>query len=159
MGRGELARPASPRVFEGQVEDLFEHLDGFATRSYRFRRTMLQVVSHQLTQDAPQRLLRRAHLERDVGSGAVVLDHLGEPANLPFDSREAREVLPLQVRVDGLGVLGPFLLLLGWSLGLQARPFPLANRASRRLLETTLVELSAIAALASAGESKIPRTG
>jgi len=101
--------------------------------------------------------MNRRNLGHHVGAVAVVVDHLLQTANLAFDASKALEIPRLYFRIDtdrfsrAVCLAGAFCVRTGSLHGFHPR--------NRRLFVTTLTELSAIAALAITGLSKIPRLG
>ena len=99
-------------------------------------------------------------LHQHVGAVALLLDHLLQAAHLALDPAEPGEHRALDLGIHGDGVravAGP-----GAGAGSDgvAHDAPLGvKRRSRRLLETTLTELTAIAAAAMAGVSRRPKRG
>ena len=119
---------------------------------------MLQVVAQQLPADAAQRLLHRCDLRDDLRAVAILFDHLLQAADLALDAAQPLEVRVLDFGVDRFRV--PARRSLGGGGCLCAsvahdRLTPLR----RRLFETTLTELNAIAALARIGLSRMPNAG
>src|SRR5205085_110648 len=109
-------------------------------------RAVLEVIPQQLPPDAAQRLLHRRDLRDHVRAVAVLFHHLLQAAHLALDAAQ-----PLQV-----GVLdGRFNTLRMCAMWLHDNCAP----RRRRLFETTLTELKAIAALARIGLSRMPNAG
>src|SRR6185312_14352714 len=139
-----------PHVLEDQFQQFVVHRFGLVRRSLRNRigHAMMQVIAHQRPPDTPKRLLHRRDLLQNIGAIPVVLHHLLQAPDLPFDAPQPVEVRSLDVRV-------------------HARRFPRFRFSAhdnfsfrrRRLLVTTLTELNAIAALASTGLSSSPNAG
>src|SRR5438876_10200382 len=135
-----------PAVPMHQVDQFVVHGLGFRRAGLDgVRRTMLEVVPHQLAADGAQGFMDRGNLCEDVCTITVILDHFLEPAHLAFDSSKPFEVPRLELRVDRDGTP-------------PSRPTATHIRAlfNRRLLVTTLTELNAIAALARIGLSRMP---
>jgi hypothetical protein len=102
---------------------------------------MVQVIAQQNLADATQSLLDGGNLGEDVGAVAVLPDHALEAADLAFNPAQALDQGCLHF---GVSVHELYLE---------------RNAASRRLLVTTLTELSAMAALAKTGLSAMPKAG
>jgi len=75
-------------MFVDQIEKLFVHLRRllFIAIPNRLGRTMMQMISQQRLPYPAQRLLHGGDLNHDVSAVPLLLDHLLEPANLPFNS-------------------------------------------------------------------------
>ena len=120
---------------------------------------MAQVVVEQRAPCAPERLLHRAHLHQHVGAIALLLDHLLEPAHLSLDPAQSGEQRLLGLRCERHRV-DAVSRAEAWTGRRFARRVVSAHaRRSLRLLVTTLTLLTAIAAAASAGVSRIPNAG
>ena len=95
----------------------------------------------------------------DVRTIAVFVDHLLEAAHLPLDSAKSLEIAVANIRIDP-HCLTTGRVLDGTAAGaFNAGIFHSLHLPSRRLLATTLTELSAIAALARIGLRRIPVAG
>src|SRR6266542_6603382 len=87
-----------------EIEQLLVHLVGLsAAGADRGRRTVLEVIAHELAPDASQGLVDGGDLREDVGAVAALLDHALDPADLPLDAAQALEVLRLRRRGHGHG--------------------------------------------------------
>ena len=138
-----------------EIHNLIVHGIRFDSASPdRPRRTVLQVVPHQLAAHAAERFVNRGDLGEDVGAVSILLHHFLKTANLPLDAAQTIQVSRLDFRIDAdcFGALRSRAHLI--SSG-QAR----RARRSRKLFVTTLTELRAIAALAMIGLSISPVTG
>ncbi len=103
------------------------------------------MIAQQLAPDAAQRFLSRRDLRDDLWAVAILFHHSLQPANLSLDSAQAAKIRRLDRRLDTMCVM--------W------RACVLHDKVAprrRRLLETTLTELSAMAALARIGLSSTP---
>jgi hypothetical protein len=58
------------------------------------------MIPHQLTPHCPERFVHRGDLHHDLGTVAIVLDHLLGPAHLPLDAPEALEVAILYLGIN-----------------------------------------------------------
>lgn len=81
-------------------ELVIHRLRVFVARSDRVGCAMFEVIAHELARHAPQRLVYRRHLREDVGTIAILFDHLLEAAHLPFDPPQSLEIAAFDVRVD-----------------------------------------------------------
>jgi hypothetical protein len=120
---------------------------------------MSQVMAEQLPADAAQRLLHGRHLGDDVGTIPILVHHALQPSHLALDALQAPDIAGASRSVGvatarlGGGSRG------SRSLRQSALPFRAHARLSRKLLDTTLTELSAMAALAMTGLSRMPKAG
>src|SRR5277367_5297979 len=109
-----------------------------------------------------QRLLHRRDLQQDIGAVALRFDHVAQAAHLSLNPREASKHGGLNLWIHGRG-FSPGLAGAGGdgdSSGGRLNASHLGwNLRRRRLLASTLIELSAMAALAIAGVSRIPKAG
>src|SRR5256885_6949326 len=113
------------------------------------------MIAQELAAHAAERLLHGRDLHEDVRAVALLLDHLLQPAHLSFDATEALLISFLDLRIDRHRF--PRTAAAGRCY-VFAHDAP-RNRRNRKLFETTLTELSAIAALASTGLSNKPKRG
>ncbi len=74
---------------------------GLLRRAQRLRRTLVQMIFHQVARHAAQGLLRRSNLHDDIGAVAVVFQHLLQPANLTFNAAQAFLIAEFQLWIDG----------------------------------------------------------
>jgi len=81
----------------------FAYVDAPARRDGG-RCAMLQMVAHQLAPNRPQRFVHRRDLRHDVGTVAIVVDHLLESADLALDAPQPAHVPRLDVGIDRDGV-------------------------------------------------------
>jgi hypothetical protein len=64
---------------------------------------MTQMVSEQLAAHGAQRLLRRRHLNEDVGAISFALNHSLQTPHLAFDAAQPVEIARLDLRINGHG--------------------------------------------------------
>ena len=129
---------------------------------------------------ARKRLVHRRDLRHDVGAVAILVDHLLQAAHLPLDAAKSLLIAILRVGVDRdrLAIaavvraaparrLASLVVRALFSSSSPSRQCPREvgwfdvgrKRRSRRLFDTTLTELNAIAALASTGLRSRPNAG
>jgi hypothetical protein len=149
---------------------------------------MTQMVAEQLAAHGAQRLLRRRHLNEDVGAISFALNHSLQTPHLAFDAAQPVEIARLDLRINGHSETAALALDTAsapyvrdaqstlsscdrqnilpalptvrrrYNLALHAAQLIRAVR-NRKLFNTTLTELNAIAALASTGLSNTPNAG
>lgn len=87
-----------------EIEKFLNH--GLAVRaapSHGVGRAMGEVVAHEIAGNGMERFSRGGDLRDDVGTIAVLLDHDGDAADLPFDAAKLLEVGLFDGRIDGDG--------------------------------------------------------
>src|SRR5262245_51092866 len=101
------------RMFIDELQELVIHRPGLFRGAvpHRLCRAVFEVIAHQGTSDASERLLHRRDLDHDVCAVAVRFHHLLEPPNLAFNPAQPLQVRRLQSRVHAHGLsplrLGP----------------------------------------------------
>src|ERR1700728_5396095 len=158
--------PCLARVSIDQIEQLVIHGAGcVAAIADGHGGAVFEVIAHQQAAHATQCLLHGCDLDQDVCAVALLVDHGLQAAHLSRDAVQAAYCGGLELRIDGDGhffagfACGCRITLGRWFLcrlcfapahdGLQRR--------RRRLFSNTLRELNAMAALATAGDSKMPK--
>src|SRR5271168_3826665 len=141
------------------------------TGTNRMSGAVSEMIAHQGTSDRSDRLLSRRDLRENIGAVAVLFHHALQAADLAFDSSQPAQVRSLDRGIDadrftsGQVPVMRAEVFLGrtafQSVLLRGHIFPYASFSlrNRRLLVTTLNELSAMAALAITGLSINPKTG
>ena len=65
---------------------------------------MAKMIPHQLAPHGSQRLVGRRDLRQDIGAVTILLDHLLQPAHLPFDTPQSGEIAHLACGVNREGL-------------------------------------------------------